>query len=97
MTTASAARDSFVTDAEFVSQYVLVTNQFGPEYGRNSGSVVNVVTKSGSNAWHGSIFGSENNSILNSLNNFDKNPESAACCGWRQPWRWLFDEAQPPQ
>jgi hypothetical protein len=65
----------FVSDAEFVSQYVLVTNQFGPEYGRNSGSVVNIITKSGSNAWHGSIFGVENNSILNSLNNFDKNPD----------------------
>jgi hypothetical protein len=65
----------FLSNAEFVSQYVLVTNQFGPEYGRNSGSVVNVISKSGSNAWHGSVFGSENNSILNSLNNFDKNPE----------------------
>jgi len=65
----------FVTDAEFVSQYVLVTNQFGPEYGRNSGSVVNIITKSGGNAWHGSIYGSENNSIFNSLNNFDKNPD----------------------
>src|SRR4029077_4713237 len=65
----------FVSDAEFVSQYVLITNQFGPEYGRNAGSVVNVVTKSGGNAWHGSIYGSENNSILNSLNNFQKNPD----------------------
>ena len=65
----------FVTDSEFVAQYVLVTNQFGPEYGRNSGSVVNVITKSGTNAWHGSIFGAENNSILNSLSNSQKNPD----------------------
>jgi hypothetical protein len=64
----------FISDAEFVSQYVLVTNQFGPEYGRNSGSVVNIVTKSGGNAWHGSVYGSENSNILNSLDNFDKNP-----------------------
>lgn len=63
----------FVSDAEFVQQYVLVTNQFGPEYGRNAGSVVNIITKSGGNAWHGSIYGNENNSILNSLNNFQKN------------------------
>jgi len=69
----------FLSDPEFVAQYVLVTNQFGPEYGRNSGSVVNIVTKSGGNAWHGSVFGSENNSILNSLNNFDKNPD---ICGF---------------
>src|SRR6267154_3752308 len=63
----------FVSDAEFVQQYVLVTNQFGPEYGRNAGSVVNIITKSGGNAWHGSIYGNENNSILNAMTNFQKN------------------------
>jgi hypothetical protein len=62
----------FVTNPEFVQQYVLVTNQFGPEYGRNSGSVVNIITKSGGNDWHGSIFGSENNSYLNAMTNFQK-------------------------
>src|SRR5947209_2927350 len=62
----------FVSDTEFVQQYVLVTNQFGPEYGRNAGSVVNIITKSGTNAWHGSVYGTENNSILNSLTNFQK-------------------------
>jgi hypothetical protein len=62
----------FVSDTEFVQQYVLVTNQFGPEYGRNAGSVVNIITKSGTNAWHGSIYGTENNSILNAMSNDDK-------------------------
>jgi hypothetical protein len=62
----------FVSDIEFVQQYVLITNQFGPEYGRNSGAVVNIITKSGSNAWHGSVFGTENNSVLNSLNTDNK-------------------------
>jgi len=62
----------FVTNPEFVQQYVLVTNQFGPEYGRNSGSVVNIITKSGGNNWHGSVFGSENNSFLNAMTNFQK-------------------------
>ena len=55
------------TDPEFVGQYVIITNNFGPEYGRNAGSVVNVITKSGSNVWHGSVYANENNSILNSL------------------------------
>jgi len=62
----------FVSDTEFVGQYVLVTNQFGPEYGRNAGSVVNVITKTGGNEWHGSIYENENNSVLNSMNNFEK-------------------------
>ena len=68
----------FVSDTEFVQQYVLITNQFGPEYGRNAGSVVNIITKSGSNAWHGSIYGSENNSILNSMSVFQKNYDTDA-------------------
>jgi len=62
----------FVSDTEFVQQYILITNQFGPEYGRNAGSVVNIITKSGTNAWHGSIYGSESNSILNSMTNTEK-------------------------
>jgi hypothetical protein len=78
----------FVTDVEFVSQYVLVTNQFGPEYGRNSGSVVNIVTKSGSNAWHGSVYAAENSNILNSLNNFDKNPDICGTDCLKKPNRF---------
>jgi len=57
----------FVSDPEFVGQYVIITNNFGPEYGRNAGSVVNLITKSGTNAWHGSVYMNENNSILNSM------------------------------
>lgn len=59
----------FVSDTEFVGQYVLVTNNFGPEYGRNSGSVVNIITKSGTNSWHGSVYENENASNLNSMTN----------------------------
>src|SRR5260221_982080 len=62
----------FVSDTEFVQQYILVTSQFGPEYGRNAGSVVNIITKSGSNAWHGSVYEHENNTVLNSMTNFQK-------------------------
>jgi hypothetical protein len=65
----------FVSDVEFVQQYVLVTNQFGPEYGRNAGAVVNIITKQGTNTWHGSIYENENASNLNSLNNFQKNTD----------------------
>jgi Carboxypeptidase regulatory-like domain len=59
----------FVSNTNFVQQYVIVTNNFGPEYGRNAGSVVNVITKSGTNAWHGSVFGTEYSNFLNALSN----------------------------
>ncbi len=42
----------FVSDTNFVDEYQVVTNNFGAEYGRNAGSVVNITTKSGTNTWH---------------------------------------------
>jgi hypothetical protein len=62
----------FVSDTNFVQQYVIITNNFGPEYGRNAGSVVNIITKSGTNAWHGSVFGTEYSNFLNALSNSQK-------------------------
>ena len=37
-----------------VQEYSVITNNFTAEYGRASGGVVNVTTKSGTNNWHGS-------------------------------------------
>jgi hypothetical protein len=36
-----------------IQEYSVVTNNFGAEYGRASGGVVNVTTKAGTNSWHG--------------------------------------------
>jgi len=42
---------------EAVQEFQVVTNSFAPEFGRSSGGVVNVVTKSGSNLIQGNVFG----------------------------------------
>ena len=39
-----------------VSEYRVVTNGFAPEYGRASGGIVNLVTKSGTNKYHGTLY-----------------------------------------
>ena len=48
-----------------IEEFRVITNSFDAEYGRNSGSVVNVVTKSGTNDYHGSVFEFFRNKDLN--------------------------------
>src|SRR6266850_2497737 len=42
---------------EAVQEFQVVSNSFAPEFGRSAGGVVNVVTKSGTNDFHGNVFG----------------------------------------
>jgi hypothetical protein len=48
-----------------VEEFRVITNSFDAEYGRNSGAVVNVVTKSGTNDFHGSAYEFFRNDVLN--------------------------------
>ncbi len=48
-----------------IQEFRVLTNTFDAEYGRNSGSVVNVVTKSGTNDLHGSAYEFFRNKVLN--------------------------------
>lgn len=48
----------------------VLTNGFSAEYGRNAGAVFNVVTRSGTNEWHGSAWEFLRNHNLNARNFF---------------------------
>lgn len=54
-----------------VEEFRILTNGFDAEYGRNSGSVVNVVTKSGTNQVHGDVYEFNRNKLLNARNYLD--------------------------
>jgi len=54
-----------------VEEFRVLTNTFDAEYGRNSGSVVNVVTKSGTNNVHGDVYEFLRNNVLNTKGYFD--------------------------
>ena len=43
--------------AEFIQEVNIITGGFMPEFGRSTGGVMTAVTKSGSNQFHGSVFG----------------------------------------
>jgi hypothetical protein len=65
------ANDQFVNlptvqpSPDSIAEFRVLTNTFDAEYGRNSGSVVNVVTKSGTNAVHGNLYEFFRNTKLN--------------------------------
>jgi hypothetical protein len=54
-----------------IAEFRVLTNTFDAEYGRNSGAVVNVVTKSGTNEFHGNAFEFFRNSVLNAQGYFN--------------------------
>lgn len=53
-----------------LQEFSVQTNNFSAEYGRNTGAVVNAVTKSGTNEFHGSLFEYLRNNALNANNFF---------------------------
>jgi hypothetical protein len=54
-----------------IEEFRVLTNGFDAEYGRNSGSIVNVVTKSGTNEFHGNAFEFLRNRVMNTRGFFD--------------------------
>lgn len=61
-----------LNNPDAIQEVRIITNQFLAEYGRNSGSVVNVVSRSGTNEFRGTAFWFHNNENLNACSNLDK-------------------------
>lgn len=69
----------FVNNPDALQEFQIVTSNFGAEYGRNLGSVVNYVTKSGTNAYHGTAFNYYTGNWSFSRRNQDKNTVFGFC------------------
>jgi len=65
-------RNQPVNNTDIVQEIRLITNQFSAEFGRAAGSIMNVITKSGTNTFHGSGFWFHNDNSLNARTNLDK-------------------------
>jgi outer membrane receptor protein involved in Fe transport len=59
-------------NTEFIQEVEVKTGGYQAEYGRATGGVVNVITKSGGNEFHGDVFGYYNPSGFSSKTRFDK-------------------------
>src|SRR6266852_6192021 len=57
---------------ESIAEFTLLTNQFSAEYGHSAGGQFNIVTKSGTNNWHGAGWGYDRNRNYDALDNLEK-------------------------
>jgi hypothetical protein len=57
-----------------IKEYKIVTSMFGPEYGMEMGSQMIIVSKGGTNNWHGDVFEYLRNNHLDARNFFDPSP-----------------------
>jgi hypothetical protein len=62
---------------EAVQEFQIITNSYAAEYGRAAGGVVNIITRSGSNEFHGDVFGYLRNRAFQAVNPFSTVPNPA--------------------
>ena len=60
-----------IPNADSIAEFRLLTNSFSAEYGKFTGSVMNTVTKSGTNQFHGTLFEFYRNQGLDAANYMD--------------------------
>jgi len=59
-----------VPNLDSIEEFRLITNSFDAEYGKFSGAVINAITKSGTNGFHGDVFEFLRNDKLDAKNYF---------------------------
>ncbi|HWZ99607.1 MAG TPA: TonB-dependent receptor [Candidatus Dormibacteraeota bacterium] len=57
---------------ESIAEFSLLTNQFSAEYGHSAGGIFNIITKSGTNNWHGAAWEFNRNRDLDAATNQEK-------------------------
>lgn len=67
---------SIQPNLDSIEEFRLLTSTYDAEYGHHSGAVVNIITKSGGNGLHGSVFEFLRNNKLDSRGFFDRDQVS---------------------
>jgi hypothetical protein len=68
---------SVIPNLDSISQFRILTNNFDAEYGNYSGGQINVITKSGTNQFHGNAFEFLRNTDVDAANYFDRGNRGA--------------------
>ncbi len=64
-----AAKHTFSVDS--IQEIEVITNDFAAEFGRNAGSQVQIITRAGTNDYHGAVYWYGQNSAFNARDYFD--------------------------
>jgi len=80
---------TFQPSINTVQEFKVDNSTYSAEYGRNSGAIVNIATRSGSNDFHGETFEFLRNDALDARNFFDRCPTTNPNCksGGRPPFK----------
>ncbi len=68
---------NFQPNVDTIQEYKINNNFFDAQYGRSSGAVVNIITRSGTNEFHGTFFEFLRNDALDARNFFDLSREAS--------------------
>ena len=63
-----------IPNPDAIGEFDMVTNTINPEYGRNSGAILNASIRSGTNSFHGDAFEFYRDTFLNTKDFFQKKP-----------------------
>jgi hypothetical protein len=66
-----------IPNLDSIAEFRILTNNFDAEYGNYSGGQINVITKSGTNQWHGNVFEFLRNTHLDAANYFEHGQRGA--------------------
>lgn len=59
-----------VPSVDAIQEFTVLTSNYAPEFGRNGGGVINVVTRQGTNDFHGTLYEFVRNDVLNARDPF---------------------------
>lgn len=63
-----------IPSPDAIAEFSMVTDTINPEYGRNSGAIMNAAIKSGTNSFHGDVFEFYRDTFLNDKDFFTHKP-----------------------
>lgn len=71
---------TIVPDQDAIQEFKVQTNNLGPEYGRFAGGVINLTTKSGTNAWHGTGYEFLRNKVFDASGFYSRTCDASGTC-----------------